>query len=203
MRPWGKDTQLQSSELPVKCSPESMETTYFYPWFEITIWWFSTAFSKFPCIFFSASDTVHGIYDFSSNRTKVVGSALHVSHVEQRAALHLHFIYLFLSGHHLAARGHICFWSENLSCCSLCLVGCRKHPREIQWQWFPHDWEDTDCILLPLETHQPEWIGAIFSCDFIGWYLLRESRLYFQELKATRNKLKKPGSASACFQMSD
>lgn len=24
----------------------------FLPWFEITIWWFSTAFSKFPCIFF-------------------------------------------------------------------------------------------------------------------------------------------------------
>lgn len=104
--------------------------------------------------------------------------------------------------HHLAAREHICFWSENLSCCSLCLVGCRKHPREIQWQWFPHDWEDTDCILLPLETHQREWIGAIFSCDFTGWYLLRESRLYFRELKATRNKLKKPGNASACCQVS-
>lgn len=130
--------------------------------------------------FFSASDTVHGIYDSSSNRTKVVGSALHVSHIEQRAALHLHLIYLFLSGHHLAARGHICFWSENLSCRSLCLVGCRKHPREIQWQWFPHDWEDTDCILLSLETHQPEWIGAIFSCDFTGWYLLTDPGCIFE-----------------------
>ena len=50
------------------------------------------------------------------------------------------------------------------------LVGCRKYPRDIQWQWFPHDWEDMDCILLPLEIHQQEWIGANCSCDFIGRY---------------------------------
>lgn len=50
------------------------------------------------------------------------------------------------------------------------LVGCSKYPRDIQWQWFPHDWEDMDCILLPLEIHQQEWIGANFSRDFIGRY---------------------------------
>ena len=45
--------------------------------------------------FFLASDTVHGIYDFSSNGTKVVGSAFCVSYVEQRVLLSTFTSFIF------------------------------------------------------------------------------------------------------------
>ena len=38
---------------------------------------------------------------------------------------------------------------------------------------------------------------------WLHWPIRRESRLYFQELQAIRNKLKKPGNMSAFFQLSD
>lgn len=49
---------------------------------------------------------MHGIYDFSSNRTKVEGSTLCVSHVEQRALLSIFTSFIFFFQATISQQGN-------------------------------------------------------------------------------------------------